>query len=61
MKTIKQARIDEAPAPDMVQVAMQINREAGSVHAWMFLKRQGMSDEAIFRLLQHKPSLALVH
>jgi hypothetical protein len=61
MKTTQLAQVDESPAPDVIQIAMQINREAGSVHAWLFLKRQGMSDEVIYNLLLHKPSLAVVH
>lgn len=51
----------EAPTQDLVQMAMRINLEAGSVHAWLFLKRHGFRDEEIFNLLLHTPTLRVVH
>ncbi|WP_426169083.1 hypothetical protein [Pseudoduganella sp. R-34] len=46
---------------DIVQIAMRINVEAGSIHAWIFLKQNGFRDEEIMNLLRHTPSLRVVH
>ncbi|WP_426341467.1 hypothetical protein ACN9MZ_06855 [Pseudoduganella sp. S-14] len=46
---------------DIVQIAMRINVEAGSIHAWIFLKQNGFRDEEIMNLLRHTPSLHVVH
>jgi len=46
---------------DIVQIAMRINVEAGSIHAWIFLKRNGFRDDEIMNLLRHTPSLRVVH
>jgi len=46
---------------DIVQIAMRINVEAGSIHAWIFLKQNGFRDDEIMNLLRHTPSLRVVH
>ena len=46
---------------DIVQIAMRINVEAGSIHAWIFLKQNGFRDEEIMNLLRHTPVLQVVH
>lgn len=46
---------------DIVQIAMRINVEAGSIHAWIFLKQNGFRDDEIMNLLRHTPSLRIVH
>ena len=46
---------------DIVQIAMRINVEAGSIHAWIFLKQNGFRDEEIMNLLRHTPALQVVH
>lgn len=47
-------------AEDVVQVAMRINVEAGSIHAWVFLKKNGFRDDEIMNLLRHTPVLRVV-
>lgn len=51
----------EFETQDIVQIAMRINVEAGSIHAWIFLKQNGFRDEEIMNLLRHTPSLRVVH
>jgi len=51
----------EFGTPDIVQIAMRINVEAGSIHAWIFLKQNGFRDEEIMNLLRHTPALQVVH
>jgi hypothetical protein len=46
---------------DIVQIAMRINVEAGSIHAWIFLKQNGFRDDEIMNLLRHTPTLRVVH
>lgn len=61
MKTRTQLATAEVSALDVVQIAMRINVEAGSIHAWIFLKQNGFQDEEIVNLLRHTPELHLVH
>lgn len=51
----------EFETQDIVQIAMRINVEAGSIHAWIFLKQNGFRDEEIMNLLRHTPALQVVH
>lgn len=51
----------EFETQDIVQIAMRINVEAGSIHAWIFLKQNGFRDDEIMNLLRHTPSLRVVH
>jgi len=51
----------EFETQDIVQIAMRINVEAGSIHAWFFLKQNGFRDDEIMNLLRHTPSLRVVH
>lgn len=51
----------EFASQDVVQIAMRINVEAGSIHAWIFLKQNGFADEEIVNLLRHTPALRAVH
>lgn len=46
---------------EIVQIAMRINVEAGSIHAWIFLKQNGFRDDEIMNLLRHTPALRVVH
>jgi len=48
-------------AQDVIQIAMRINVEAGSIHAWIFLKKNGFGDDEIMNLLRHTPALHVVH
>lgn len=61
MKTRTQLATAEVTSLDVVQIAMRINVEAGSIHAWIFLKQNGFQDEEIVNLLRHTPELRLVH
>lgn len=54
------AAVDVA-SQDVIQIAMRINVEAGSIHAWIFLKKNGFQDDEIANLLRHTPTLRLVH
>jgi hypothetical protein len=51
----------EFETQDIVQIAMRINVEAGSIHAWIFLKQNGFRDDEIMNLLRHTPTLRVVH
>lgn len=61
MKTNTQLATADSETQDVVQLAMRINVEAGSIHAWIFLKQNGFRDEEIVNLLRHTPALQLVH
>ena len=61
MKTRTELAAAQAGWQDIVQIAMRINVEAGSIHAWIFLKQNGFRDEEIMNLLRHTPALQVVH
>lgn len=61
MKNRTEPAVAAIGAQDIVQIAMRINVEAGSIHAWIFLKQNGFRDEEIMNLLRHTPALQLVH
>jgi hypothetical protein len=61
MNTRIELAATEFGTPDIVQIAMRINVEAGSIHAWIFLKQNGFRDEEIMNLLRHTPALQVVH
>ncbi|MCE3263236.1 MAG: hypothetical protein K0R43_2315 [Pseudoduganella sp.] len=61
MNTRTQLAATEFASQDVIQIAMRINVEAGSIHAWIFLKRNGFEDEEIVNLLRHTPALRVVH
>lgn len=61
MKMRTELAATESGTPDIVQIAMRINVEAGSIHAWIFLKQNGFQDEEIMNLLRHTPALQVVH
>ncbi|XLZ67751.1 hypothetical protein ABT364_14405 [Massilia sp. SR12] len=61
MKNRTELAAADFAAQDVVQIAMRINIEAGSIHAWIFLKKNGFRDEEIADLLRHTPTLHLVH
>ncbi|MGW8390660.1 hypothetical protein [Pseudoduganella sp. HUAS MS19] len=61
MKIRTELAAAEFETQDIVQIAMRINVEAGSIHAWIFLKQNGFRDEEIMNLLRHTPSLRVVH
>lgn len=61
MKISIQPAATEFGTPDIVQIAMRINVEAGSIHAWIFLKQNGFQDDEIMNLLRHTPALQVVH
>lgn len=61
MKMRTELAATECATPDIVQIAMRINVEAGSIHAWIFLKQNGFQDEEIMNLLRHTPALQVVH
>ncbi|WP_342118801.1 hypothetical protein [Pseudoduganella sp. OTU4001] len=61
MKTRTQLATAENTTQDIVQIAMRINVEAGSIHAWIFLKQNGFHDDEIVNLLRHTPALHVVH
>lgn len=60
MKTSTELAPADFESQDIVQIAMRINVEAGSIHAWIFLKKNGFRDEEIMNLLRHTPTLRLV-
>ena len=61
MKIRTELATAEFETQDIVQIAMRINVEAGSIHAWIFLKQNGFRDDEIMNLLRHTPSLRVVH
>lgn len=61
MKNKTELAAADCESRDVVQIAMRINIEAGSIHAWIFLKKNGFRDEEIANLLRHTPTLRLVH
>jgi hypothetical protein len=61
MKTRTQLATADFLSQDIIQIAMRINVEAGSIHAWIFLKQNGFRDEEIMNLLRHTPALQVVH
>lgn len=61
MKTRTELAAAVSTPQDIVQIAMRIDVEAGSIHAWIFLKQNGFRDEEIVNLLRHTPALRVVH
>lgn len=61
MKNRTELAAADFAAQDVIQIAMRINIEVGSIHAWVFLKKNGFRDEEIAKLLRHTPTLRLVH
>ncbi len=61
MKIRTELATAEFETQDIVQIAMRINVEAGSIHAWIFLKQNGFRDDEIMNLLRHTPTLRVVH
>lgn len=61
MKIRTELAAAEFETQGIVQIAMRINVEAGSIHAWIFLKQNGFRDDEIMNLLRHTPSLRVVH
>ncbi len=61
MKPRTELAAAEFTSQDVIQIAMRINVEAGSIHAWIFLKQNGFRDDEIMNLLRHTPALRLVH
>ena len=61
MKNRTELAAADFASQDVVQIAMRINVEAGSIHAWVFLKKNGFQDEEIANLLRHMPTLRVVH
>lgn len=61
MKNRTELAAADFASQDVVQIAMRINIEAGSIHAWIFLKKNGFQDEEIANLLRHTPMLRVVH
>ncbi len=61
MKTRTELAAAESTSQDIVQIAMRIDVEAGSIHAWIFLKQNGFQDDEIVNLLRHTPALHVVH
>lgn len=61
MKTRTELAAADFESQDIIQTAMRIDVEAGSVHAWIFLKQHGFRDDEIMNLLRHTPALYAVH
>ncbi len=61
MKNRTELAVADFASQDLIQIAMRINLEAGSIHAWIFLKKNGFQDEEIANLLRHTPTLRVVH
>jgi hypothetical protein len=61
MKTRTELAAAVSTPQDIVQIAMRIDVEAGSIHAWIFLKQNGFRDDEIVNLLRHTPALHVVH